>query len=314
MKACSAGEAVTAETRPVEQAIYFPTEFRSPRFTVPSLSLQQTATPAVRNREDSRNSSDSPLMFQGSERTEIVVPPSSASRSIFLIPYRRRRTRRERARVDLDDAVRNAHAVSGDLLGERRRRAAIRQSVLVTVPWAGHIAVDDAPLADRPILMGAKIGERPDLRPLAEDRNALAVGRRDDTCALVWNRERWPDREPAFAAASADTIARPFAPSGQEMEHHHASKAACQHCRDERIAVVLHDAERHMHHDEPIGGVNRHVQSLPDSRREEDEPIVVAGCRHQEQYEECDDTQRFIGETDELAIIGNFGQFVVEVR
>src|SRR5262245_6586411 len=80
LKACSAGEALTAETRPVEQTIYSPTEFRSPRFAVPSLSFQRTA-PAVRNGEDSRNSSHSPLLFQGSERTEIVVPPLSASRS-----------------------------------------------------------------------------------------------------------------------------------------------------------------------------------------------------------------------------------------
>jgi len=91
----------------------------------------------------------------------------------FLIPYRRRRTRRERARVDLDHAVSNAHAVSGELLGERRRRAPIRQSVLIAVPRAGYTAIDNSSLADRPILMGAKIGERPDLRAVAEDRNAL---------------------------------------------------------------------------------------------------------------------------------------------
>src|SRR6516225_4175974 len=43
LKACSTGEAVTAEARPVEQTIYSPTEFRSPRFAVPSLSFQQMA-------------------------------------------------------------------------------------------------------------------------------------------------------------------------------------------------------------------------------------------------------------------------------
>src|SRR5215831_12920538 len=65
LKACSAGEAVIAETRPVEQTIYSPTEFRSPRFAVTSVSFQRTRTPAVRNGEDLRNSSDSPLLFQG---------------------------------------------------------------------------------------------------------------------------------------------------------------------------------------------------------------------------------------------------------
>src|SRR5262245_40324330 len=43
LKACLAGEAVAAETRPVEQTIYSPTEFRSPRFAVTSLSFQRTA-------------------------------------------------------------------------------------------------------------------------------------------------------------------------------------------------------------------------------------------------------------------------------
>src|SRR5262245_53337655 len=102
-----------------------------------------------------------------------------------LIPHRRRRTRRQWARVDLDHAMRNAHAVGDELLGERRRRAAVLQPVLVAVPRAGHAAVDDAPFADRPILVGAKIGERPDLRAVAEDRDALR--RRDDAGTLVWD-------------------------------------------------------------------------------------------------------------------------------
>src|SRR5262249_48772152 len=116
-----------------------------------------------------------------------------------LIPHRRGRTRRQWARVDLDHAMGDAHAVSDELLGEGRRRATIRQSVLVAVPRAGHTAVDDASLADRPILVGAKIGERPDLRAVAEDRNAFAVRRSDNARPLVRNRQRWPDCEPAFA-------------------------------------------------------------------------------------------------------------------
>src|SRR5215470_549774 len=104
-----------------------------------------------------------------------------------LIPHRRRRTRRQWARVDLDHAMRNAHAVGDELLGERRRRAAVLQPVLVAVPRAGHAAVDDAPFADRPILVGAKIGECPDLRAVAEDCDAFAIRRRDDSGTLVWD-------------------------------------------------------------------------------------------------------------------------------
>src|SRR5205807_855321 len=64
-----------------------------------------------------------------------------------LIPHRRRRTRRQWARVDFDHAMRNAHPVGDELLGERWRRAAVLQPVLVAVPRASHAAVDDAPLA-----------------------------------------------------------------------------------------------------------------------------------------------------------------------
>src|ERR1700745_962384 len=133
------------------------------------------------------------------------------------VPHRRRRTGRQRARVDLDHAMPNAHAVGDELLGERRRRAAVLEPVLVAVPRAGHAAVDDASLADRPILVGAKIGERPDLRAVAKDRNAFAVWRSDDAGALVWDRQRWPDCKPAFAAPGASAIARALAPAGYEM-------------------------------------------------------------------------------------------------
>src|SRR5215467_14990761 len=125
-----------------------------------------------------------------------------------LILHRRRRTLRQWARVDLDHAMRNAHAVGDELLGERRWRAAVLQPVLVAVPRAGHTAVDDAPLPDRPVLVGAKIGECPDLRAVAEDCDAFAIRRRDDAGALVRNRERRSDREPALAALSAGAVAR----------------------------------------------------------------------------------------------------------
>src|SRR5262245_49479649 len=118
--------------------------------------------------------------------------------------------------------MRNAHAVGDELFGERRWRAAVLQPVLVAVPGAGHAAVDDAPFADRPMLVGAKIGECPDLCAVAEDCDAFAIRRRDDAGALVRNRERRSDREPALAALSAGAVARPLAPGGHEMEHRHA--------------------------------------------------------------------------------------------
>ena len=154
-------------------------------------------------------------MFQGSAVICVAL--------MSLIPHRRRRTRRQWARVDLDHAMRNAHAVSGELLGERRRRAAVLQPVLVAVPRAGHAAVDDVPLPDRPILVGAKIGKRPDLRTVAEDGNAFAVRRSDNSRALVRDRQRWPDCEPTFAAPSAGAIAHPLAPADYEMMAREAS-------------------------------------------------------------------------------------------
>src|SRR5262249_50891001 len=58
-------------------------------------------------------------------------------------------TRRQWARVDLDHAMRNAHAVGDELLGERRRRAAVLQPVLVAVPRAGRAAVDVVEAAEQ---------------------------------------------------------------------------------------------------------------------------------------------------------------------
>jgi hypothetical protein len=45
--------------------------------------------------------------------------------------------------------------------------------------------------------------------------------------------------------------------------------------------------------------VVRHDVTLPDRRREKDEPIVMAS-RRQEQDEECNEAQRLEGKADEL--------------
>src|SRR5262249_33949901 len=86
--------------------------------------------------------SDSPLMFQGGGAHRCCGTAVICIALMSLIPHRRRRTRRQWARVHLDHAMRNAHAVGDELLGERRRRAAVLQPVLVAVPRAGHAAVD----------------------------------------------------------------------------------------------------------------------------------------------------------------------------
>jgi hypothetical protein len=100
-------------------------------------------------------------------------------------------------RVDLDQAARDAHAVGRKLLPERRRRAAILQSVLIAVPGTCDAPVDDAPLPDRSVLVGAEIRQRADPGPVAKHRNALATGRRNDAGTLVWDRKRRSDRKPA---------------------------------------------------------------------------------------------------------------------
>ena len=88
-------------------------------------------------------------------------------------------------RIDFDQAVAQPHAISGELLGERRWRAAVLQPVFITVPRTGDAAVDDATLADRAVLMRADIGQCADPVTVAKYRNALAIRRGDDARALV---------------------------------------------------------------------------------------------------------------------------------
>src|SRR5262245_19555799 len=136
---------------------------REPFYRIMGLQagLAQPALVNAAKRHPIRTMHDHPthgsLPFPLSSPIEIDIALMS------LIPHRRGRTRRQWARVDLDHAMGDAHAVSDELLGEGRRRATIRQPVLIAVPRAGHTAIDDAPLPDRAILVGAKIGERPDL-------------------------------------------------------------------------------------------------------------------------------------------------------
>jgi hypothetical protein len=180
---------------------------------------------------------------------------------------RRWRARRQRTRVDLDQAARDAHAVSRKLLRERRRRAAILQSVLIAVPGTCDAPVDDAPLPDWPVLVGAEIRQRADPGPVAKHRNALATGHCNDAGTLVWDRKRCSDRKPSVIPRPIAEVTCALAPPGNEVQYRHAEKSPGQHPRNDRVAVVLHDAERHMHHHQPVGEVERHVQALPNRRR-----------------------------------------------
>ena len=92
---------------------------------------------------------------------------------------------RQRPRVHLDHTSIDPHTMRRELLGERRRGAAVLQSILEAVPGAGHEAVDDAAFADRAALVGAQIGERADLAAVAKYGDALAAAAGDDTGALV---------------------------------------------------------------------------------------------------------------------------------
>ena len=167
-------------------------------------------------------------------------------------------------------AALDPHAVGGELLGERRRRAAVREPVLIAVPRAGDAAVDDAALADRPVLVRAKIGERADLRrrrgtPRCARRpaprrcarpcrgsSAAARPRSSRRALSASPRSPARSRQPAIRCSTATVPKPPISISGMS-----------------EVAIVLHDAERDMHHHQPIGDIERHVQRLPDARRQE---------------------------------------------
>src|SRR5712675_1175372 len=85
------------------------------------------------------------------------------------------RSRRQWVRIDLDRAAVQAHPVSVELFGERRRCATVLEPMLEAMPRTGDAAIYDAALANRAVLVGAKIRQRPDPRSVAKDRDALAA-------------------------------------------------------------------------------------------------------------------------------------------
>src|SRR5581483_8682055 len=104
------------------------------------------------------------------------------------------------------------HTVSRELFGERGRRAAVLEAILIAVPGTGHAAVDDAALSDRAVLVRAEIGERADLVPVAKNRDALSAGRADDPRRLVRDGARRARRNPVGAIGVSADVEPSLAP------------------------------------------------------------------------------------------------------
>src|ERR1051325_2572001 len=132
-------------------------------------------------------------------------------------PDRSRRARRQRPWIDLDDPTIEPDAVGREAFGERRRRAAIAEPVLVAVPRAGDAAVDDAAFAERSVLVGAEIGQRADLVAVAEHCDPLAARGHDNAGRAVGNVARRADHDPAVIAGRREpTLARAFVEARHE--------------------------------------------------------------------------------------------------
>src|SRR6202035_3463262 len=117
----------------------------------------------------------------------------------------------------------------------------------------GYAAIDDAAFADRAVLMGAQIAQRPDPSSVAKDRDALAARGCDDPGSLVRYGLRRAHDEPAVFTRSGALVHEPLTPGRPYMQHADSRKPSYQHQRQERRAVELHGAERHVHHHQPIG-------------------------------------------------------------
>ena len=67
---------------------------------------------------------------------------------------------------------------------------------------------------------------------------------------------------------------------------------------------MLQQAERDVHDDEAVGGIDAHVHRLPHRRRQERQPVVVAGRREDEQDQQRRDAEHLEREADEFAVVG----------
>ena len=203
----------------------------------------------------------------------------------------------------------NPYAKCRQLFGEGRRRTAVGEAVLKAVPGAGDAAIDDASLAKRSVLMRAEIGQCADLVAVAEHRDPLAAGSANDARGAVRDVVRRTDRDPAVGGQRRAAVGAALAKACGEVQHGHDAEARNQHGRNEQGAFIDHDAERHMHHHQPIGDIERHVQRLPHRRGEEGEPEIVAGRSHQEQHQQRREPERLEWKADELAVAPDRGHF-----
>ncbi len=69
-----------------------------------------------------------------------------------------------------------------------------------------------------------------------------------------------------------------------------------------------------MHDHQAVCGVEHHVQPLPNRRRQEGEPEIVAGRRQQEHHRQAGQPERLDRKADELAVVRPRRQFGKEVR
>src|ERR1700752_4556739 len=233
-------------------------------------------------------------------RTYRMWNPAFRCAPCGLQGYRSRRPRRQRRGIDLDHALTQPHPVGRELLGERGRRAAIGEAVLVAMPRARDEAVKDAAFAERAVLVGAEIGQRADLVAVAEHRDALAVRRDNDARPLVGDRVWRADREPAIVLARGFALA----PRRRDVQRRHQPKRPAEKDRNEDAPVLLHQPERHIHDQHAVGDVERHMQPLPDTWGEEGEPEIVAGRGKQKQHGGPEYPERLDREADELAVAG----------
>src|SRR4051812_30120606 len=122
----------------------------------------------------------------------IASPAGSAP-----IHDRCRRPGCKRARIDFHHSTVQPDAISRQLFREGRRRAAVGQPVLITVPRTSDAAVDDPPLAKRTLLVRAQVRQCANLPAVTKDGDALAMWGGDDARGLVRNGVWRPDNDPS---------------------------------------------------------------------------------------------------------------------
>src|SRR5580704_11560611 len=227
---------------------------------------------------------------------------------------RGRSPRRQRARIHFYDTAIDPHAVSSEFFGEWRRCATVLEPILIAVPGTRHASVDDMAFSDRAVLMGAKIGERADLLAVAKDGDAFTTGSGNDACALVRDGLWRSDGNPALAAWRETLVYSAFTPASDDVQRRHAPKTRHQHGRNEQRVFAVHDAEGDMRDHQSIGDIQRHMERLPDPWGQEQEPKIMAGCRHQKQDKQRGNTKRLEGKIDELGVIPPGRQLRDQIR